>query len=282
MPSLAEHQSNQFTKLLLLGDAKSGKTTSLASLVKAGYKLRVLDLDNLLDGFKDRVMSECPDLAGNVEFRTLRDKYKTGPLGPMLDGPAKAFIDAMKMLDHWKYDDTDLGKPKDWGPDTIVVVDGLTRLCDAAFAYHQSMAGPKTDGRAIFFDSQRAVEMVLANITSENFRTNVIMICHGMYMELPDGTSKIFPSGIGQKLSPKIPSYFPVYVRYKNNAGKREIQIKTDVMIDLAMPKLDAFEGKTLPIETGLATIFDTLRGKASATPSTRIEKPQAVVLRRR
>lgn len=282
MPSIDQHKSNQFTKLLLVGDAKVGKTTSLASLVKAGYSLRILDLDNLLDGFKDRVMAECPENAANVEYRTIRDKYKTGPLGPMLDGPATAFISAMKMLDNWKYDDTDLGSPKTWGPKVILVIDGLTRLCDAAFAYHVSIAPPKQDGRAIFFDAQKAVEMVLANLTSERFETNVIMICHGTYQDLPDGTTKIFPSGIGQKLSPKIPSYFPVYVRYKNTGEKREIQIKSDVMIDLAMPKIKAFEGKTLPIDTGLATIFETLRGEPSAAPpKAPPARPKALIMRR-
>jgi GTPase SAR1 family protein len=282
MTSIADHQSNLYTKILLLGDAKSGKTTSLAALVNAGYHFRILDLDNLLDGFKDRVMSECPTLAKNVEYRTLRDKYKTGPTGPMLDGPATAFIAAMKMLDHWKYDDVDLGAPKSWGADTILVIDGLTRLCDAAYAYHVSMAGPKTDGRAIFFDTQKAVEMVLSNLTSDRFETNVIVVCHGTYQDLPDGTTKIFPSGIGQKLSPKIPSYFPVYVRYRTHAGKREIQIKSDVMIDLAMPKLGAFEGKSLPIETGLATIFEVLRGKTvKAEPAKPVVvKPRSVIRR--
>lgn len=280
MPSLAEHQSNLYTKLLLVGDAKVGKTTSLASLVKAGYYLRILDFDNLLDGLKDRVMGECPELAGNVEFRTIRDKYKSGPAGPTLDGPAKAFIEAMKLLDRWKYDDVDLGAPKEWGQKVILVVDGLTRLCDSAYAYHLSIAPPKQDGRAIFFDSQRAVEMVLANLTSERFETNVIMICHGTYQDLPDGSTKIFPAGIGQKLSPKIPSYFPVYVRYKNLGEKRTIQVKSDAMIDLAMPKLGAFEGKTLSIENGLAEIFAVLRGQPVTAPT--IVKPKSVTLQRR
>lgn len=278
MPNLTEHHSSNVTKLLLLGDAKSGKTTSLASLVAVGYKLRILDMDNLLDGLKERVMAECPHLAGNVEFVTIRDKYKTGPLGPMIDGPAKAFIEAMKLLDHWKYGDTDLGKPKEWGEDTILIVDSLSRLVDAAFAYHTSIAksgkSGEIDGRAIFYDAQRAVEMVLANLTSVNFKTNVIVICHGIYQDLPDKTTKIFPSGLGQKLSPKIPSYFPVYIRYKNAAGKRSIQVKSDSMIDLAMPKLQAFEGKTLSVDDGLATIFQTLH---DATP----EKPKAQALRR-
>ena len=115
MPSLSAHQLNTNTKLLLLGDAKSGKTGSLVSLVKAGYKLRILDMDNLLDILKYKILEECPDLIDNVEFRTIRDKYKTGPAGSMIDGKPRAWVDAIKMLDHWKYDDTDLGKPADWG-----------------------------------------------------------------------------------------------------------------------------------------------------------------------
>src|ERR1700692_4429047 len=123
MPSLADHQSNSFTKLLLLGDAKSGKTTSLASLVAAGYKLRILDMDNLLDPLKEAVLKRCPDKLGNVEFRTLRDKYKMGAQGPIIDGSPKAFIAATKMIDQWMYTEdeveTDLGRPDGWGADCV-------------------------------------------------------------------------------------------------------------------------------------------------------------------
>lgn len=292
MPSLSDHQSNLFTKLLFLGDAKSGKTTALWSLVKAGYKLRILDFDNLLDALKERILAECPEQIDNVEFRTMRDKYKSTALGPALDGPAKAFVDAMKMLDNWKYDDTDLGKPKEWGPDCILVVDSLSRLCDAAYDFHAMIAKPgksgETDGRAIYGQAQDAVEMVLANLTSKTFETNVIVICHGQYMQLPDGTSKIFPQGVGQKLSPKIPQYFPVYVRLKNVSGKRTLQLESDIMIDLAVPKMSAFKEKSLPADDGLATIFQTLRGKPVATPLVKAEpvvvqaRPTKVTLQRR
>jgi AAA domain len=273
LPKLKEHHSSLFTKLLLIGDAKSGKTTSLESLVRAGYNLRILDMDNLLDSLRDKVLTSCPEMIDNVEYRTLRDKYKASAAGPMLDGPATAFITAMRMLDHWKYEDIDYGKPKEWGSETILVVDSLSRLCDAAYDYHHSLAGPKADGRAIYGAAQDAVEMVLANLTSVGFATNVIVVCHGVYMDLPDGTKKIFPQGVGQKLSPKIPQYFPVYVRYKNLASKRVIQIESDTMIDLAMPKIGAFKERTLPMDTGLATIFDTLRDSPA--------KPKALTLRR-
>src|SRR5712671_7014981 len=101
LPSLADHQSNEFTKVLFLGDSKSGKTTALWSLVRARYKLRILDFDNLLDSLKEKLLAECPHLLGNVEFRTLRDKYKMGPNGVVIDGAPKAAMSAMKMLNQW-------------------------------------------------------------------------------------------------------------------------------------------------------------------------------------
>ena len=84
MPSLAQHQSNEFTKLLIEGDSGSGKTGALASLVGAGYKLRILDMDNGLDSLKSFVMKDCPDKIDNVEFRTLRDEYSSSPAGPLV------------------------------------------------------------------------------------------------------------------------------------------------------------------------------------------------------
>ena len=277
MPSLAQHQSNDFTKLLLLGDAKSGKTTALASLVAAGYKLRILDFDNLLDPLKQRILDTCPDKIDNVEVRTLRDRRKAGPTGSVIDGQPRAFIDAIKMLDNWKYDDVDYGKPAEWGGDTILVIDSLSRLCDAAYDFREAIASRgktgEVDGRAVYGDAQDSIESVLAHITSSTFRTNIIVICHGQYMELPDG-KKIFPQGVGQKLSPKIPQYFPVYIRVVNKAGKRSFQVTSSTLIDLAYPKPSAIPDD-LSTDDGLAKLFATLRSAPSAA------RPKSLTLSR-
>jgi len=287
MPSLADHQSNLFTKVLFLGDSKSGKTTALWSLARAGYKLRILDMDNLLDSLKEKMLRECPKHLGNVEYRTLRDDYKVGPQGMMIDGTPKAAMNAMRMLNNWKYDDVDLGDPAGWGPDCILVIDSLSRLCDAVYDHHVALAGSKADGRAIYKNAQDAVGMVLADLTSKTFQTNIIVICHGQYMEVPGSTPKIYPQGLGQKLSPKIPQYFPVYIRLVNRAGKRTLQLESDAMIDLAMPS--RVEAKSLPADDGLATIFETLRGKPAPQVKPQVvtappvaEKPKAVTLQRR
>ena len=291
MPSLANHQSNDFTKILLLGDAKSGKTGSLVSLVKAGYKLRILDFDNLLDILKYNIIDQCPDKIGNVEFRTIRDKYKAGAQGSVIDGRPKAWTDAIRMLDEWKYTDedgteTNLGKPALWGPDSILVIDSLSRLCDAAYDFHESIIprgkSGDYDGRAVYRNAQDDVEKVLAMLTSKGFATNLIVIAHGTYVDLPDGTKKIYPQGVGQKLSPKIPQYFPNYIRYRNKSGKRTIQVTSDAMIDLANTRPGALD-KELPIETGLAEIFATLRGQSAKTEvvESKPPRPQTVTLKR-
>lgn len=269
MPSLANHQSNEFTKLLLIGDAKSGKTGSLVSLVKAGYKLRILDMDNLLDILKYCIMEQCPNMIENVEFRTLRDRRKASPTGPVIDGQPKAFQDAIKMLDRWKYknDDgteTDFGSPSEWGSDCVLVLDSLSRFCDAAYDFREPLTprgkSGDYDARATYGDAQDAVEYVLATLTSKSFATNVIVVAHIQYMDLPDGTKKGFPQGVGQKLSPKIPQYFPSVVLYTNQGGKRTLQTNSTPLIDLANPRPFAME-KSYPIETGLAQFFEVLRG---------------------
>lgn len=291
MPSLSNHHSNNLVKLLLLGDSKSGKTTSLVSLVKADFKLRILDMDNLLGPLVGAIRDQCPAQIDNVEYRTLRDKYKPSPAGTVIDGKPKAWIASLNMLNEWKYTDEetgeiiDYGRPSEWGDEAILVIDSLSRWCDAAYDFHEVMAprgrSGEADGRAIYGSSQDDVEKQLAGLTSKSFNTNIIVICHGIYQTLPDQSVKIFPQGVGQKLSPKIPQYFPDYIRFTKRAEKRTLQLNSDTMIDLANSRPNALP-KELSAETGLAEFFAILRGGAAKTEPTQVAtKPKALTLRR-
>lgn len=259
MPSLSQHQSNLYTKMLLEGDSGSGKTGALTSLVSAGYKLRILDMDNGLETLKTFVGKECPERIENIEFRTLRDKYKASAAGPILNGPAKAFVAAIKMLDRWKYDDVDLGDPSTWGPETILIVDSLTFLSDAAFEWAKSINSTAKDPRQWYGQAQDAIEKVLALLTSPNFETNVIVISHIKYVEREDGSTKGYPTAVGSALSPVIPRYFNSVALCLTKGGKRTLQTQATAMIDLKNPK--PFEmAKEYPLETGLADFFSILR----------------------
>lgn len=264
MPSLAKHQSNEFTKILVTGDSKSGKSGALASLVMAGYKLRILDFDNGLDILKQYVLRDCPEKIDNIEYRTLRDERTSGAEGPKISGKPKAFITSYKMLDNWKYDDVDYGVPSEWGPECILVIDSLTFMSDAAFDFHEA-ASPDTksgkhDIRAVYGSAQGAIEHVLAFITGPNFKTNVIVISHVKYVDNPDGTKKGYPVSIGSAISPTIPRYWNNYIRFSRSGGKRKIETESSAMFDLATAAPFHMESK-FDIETGMADVFRILRG---------------------
>lgn len=293
MSSLADHQSRSVTKLMSIGDPMSGKTGSLVSLVAAGYKLRILDLDNKLDILKQAVLRTCPEMIGNVEFRPVRDKRKSSALGPVIIGKPQAYRTVLNMIDEWKYTDehtgevTDLGRPDEWGPDCILVIDSLSRWCDSAYDHWEPLVprGSKGeyDPRAVYGNAQDGIETSLAHITSDSYRTNLIVIAHVQYLEMPDKSTKGFPQGVGKALSPKIAQYFPSMVLLTNKNNKRVIRTNSSPLIDLANSA--PFDmSPEYSLETGMAEIFEVLR-KAPAqkqpTPVVVPKRPQAVTLRR-
>lgn len=260
MPKLSDHHSSTIAKLVYMGDSSTGKTGSLTSLVVAGYKLRILDLDNGIDPLVAYVRKECPDKIDNVEYETRRDKYKSSPLGPVIAGQPKAFVDSLNLMTKW----SDGTIPAEWGSDTVFVLDSLSALSRAAMAWAEGMNPLAKDPRNWYFTAQKAVENVIAMLTSETFSCNVIIIAHVQFKEQADGTTKGYVNSVGSALGPIIPTYFnTVILSQSSGAGKnvkRTIFTVPTSMIDLKNPvpfKLD----QVLPLETGLATIFQTLKG---------------------
>jgi hypothetical protein len=268
MPNLAELTASQVVKLLLIGDSGTGKTGSVASLVKGGYNVRVLDFDNGWESLASAINRTCPERLASVDIESLRDRYKSGPLGPVIDGAPRAFPQGLKLLDRW----SDATNPASWGPEFVLVIDSLTFLSDAAYAWAESLNPGAKDKRQIYGAAQDAIEHVLALLTGPSFNTNVIVTAHIRYIDLPDGTKRGYPTAVGQALSPAIPRYFnSVAACQTQPGGVRTIQTVSTALIDLKNPK--SFEmGKSLPIETGLATFFEVLRGplaQGEPTPNT-------------
>ena len=274
MPSLSDHPTRSIVKLLAFGESKTGKTGSLVSLVAADYKLFILDFDNLLGILRRQVTAKCPDKIQNVHFISLIDEYKIGMKGMDYAGKPTAYLESLRLLNHWKDGDEDFGNPAEWPDDHILVIDSLSRWCQACYNLHDQLtpkvtkSGAQYDGRAAYWDAQDDMEKQIATLTSlKTFNTNTIVIGHGVYSKLDDGTTRILPEGIGVKLSPRIPSYFSNVVYYTNKQDKRTIQLESNRMVNLAN---DASLTGDLPIETGLATIFAALRGQ----PSEVLQKP--------
>lgn len=277
MPTLDNHQSNDFTKAIVLGDPGSGKTGGLTSLVKAGFSLGIIDFDNGLDPLVQYIRRECPDKIGNVNYVTLRDKYRMTADGPTIVGQAKAFSDAMRLLDNWP----DLGNPAEWGPKWILVIDSLTMMSKSCFDWREQLVSGKAgkyDQRAVYYDSQKIIEKTLANIAAESFHTNVMVICHVQYIEDEDGVRRGYPKSVGSALSSWIGAYFNSMILCQTTStGKRVVKTTPTPSITLKNPR--PFEMmKEYPIETGFAEFFEVLRNQPKEAPPKPVAIPRRVI----
>ena len=262
MAKLSSHQSTEYTKLVYIGESGTGKTGSLTSLVEAGYKLRILDFDNGLDILRLFINHSDPKLIDNVDFITLRDKFKADKrLGAKVDGVPTAYTQAVSYISKW--DDDSI--PSEWGTETIFVLDSLTQLGRAAFRWALAMNPTIKDRRQIYGAAQEALYILLELITSDEFKTNVVIISHVDIRETAQGIQKGYVSSIGAALGPKIPMLFNTILLAESRGSgsnvKRTITTVPTTLIDLKNPAPFALE-KSLPLETGLATVFSALNSK--------------------
>lgn len=260
MPTLsATHNSGKPVKLLLIGESGSGKTGSLVSLVKAGYKLRILDLDNGLDALVHQVMAECPDLIGSISYMSFRDNYKATPTGPMIQGQPKAFTGAVTALDKWE----DGSKPSEWGIDTILVIDSLTALGRASLAWARNMNLSAREPRQWYNAAGTALEDVIATATGESFGSNLIVITHIDFVETASGVMQGFASSIGKALHAKLPRYFNTMLALERTGQgtqvKRVLRTVPTALLTLKNPAPMKL-GAEYPISDGLAKIFAALK----------------------
>lgn len=253
MPTLDNHASSLYTKVLYIGDSSSGKTGSLVSLLADGYSMRILDMDNGLTALKQFGRAAGADLS-RIEYETYRDEFRMTAGGPMVKGSAKAFSAAMDKLTEWSLIDD---------PMSITVIDSLTFLGKSAMAWAKGMNPTAKDPRQWFYTAQQAVESVLALLTNESYKQNVIVISHVNYKEVMEGVHKGYPSAVGSALGPTIASYFDTLVLAEASGSgtnvRRRIKTMPTGVIDLKMPT-SAID-KELPLETGLSTIFAELKG---------------------
>lgn len=282
---LSQHQSNEYTKAIILGHPGSGKTGGLTSLVKADYWLGIIDMDNGLDPLVQFTRRECPDKVDNVDYRTLRDKKVPGPDGPVVEGAAKAFTTAVELCDRWPEE----GNPWKWGPDRILVIDSLTMLSDAAYDWREQLTrgrGGRYDQRAVYYDAQKALKAFLQTITSEAFRTNVLVLAHMRQQDGDGGTVKYLPNTVGSALNSIVGAYFnTVCLVEVDQTGKHVVRTLSTSQVDLKNPKPFAMAPR-YPLETAYADIFKVLRNQPAkeVPPPTRPQpfvKPRQLQLKR-
>lgn len=283
--NLSEIMATPLFRGLITGYPGAGKTSSLAALANAGFKLRVLDFDGNPESLAQYTR---PEFYGNVDVQSFEDKLTLQ--GPIIGvaGMPTAFPNAWKAMDSWKYKrgdkEIDLGSSKEWGPDTIVVLDGLTGLSTAAMAYARA-AMNKTilnTTRAVWGVAAANVESFISRLTSMQNRHHVIVISH-LKIIGPEGIAdgdddftkslkeakadiiptRLFPSAVGRQLPQQVAGHFPVVIAAEaktyGNKVRRVLLADAQPNQDTKLPIQELEKLGALPIETGLLTIFDAL-----------------------
>lgn len=265
MPSLTEHESTKLVKLLILGNSGAGKTSSLATLAAAGYRLFICDFDNGLDILMDpKVLA--PEHRKNIFYRALQDKLVK--VGDKLIPRATAWQDFMKCLGDWKEPSGSLGNITTWGDRDVLVVDSLTFATQRAFDDALQLGG-RLGQRAQIQDYGAALENIEATLEmlyGSACGCNVVMTAHLMFQgDEMTGTRKALPNVLGQKLAPKVPRFFNNMILAEksvvgNTVNRRFKTIGTH-LVDLKTSKPGSVPAEIPP---DLAKLFAVLRGEAS------------------
>lgn len=279
-------------RMLVVGYPKAGKTGALASLLDAGFKMRFLDLDGNYDPLLHYTK---PEKLANLDIQSFEDPIAMSGGGQFASviGKPMAYANALMAMDHWKYKDeegkeVDLGRSKDWGSDTIVVLDSLTALGQAAFnrsMHLQNKTPLTTTDRVWGFAMSEQLAFVKRLMASSNTHHTIVLahlkmlgpkeirkgddsVTQQVKQEVADLLpTRLWPNALGRQLPQEIGGEFPMIVEMKNKiVNRKEKHIITTVAreeLDLGVPN-SAIPAE-LDISDGMLKLFEVLSPKSVA-----------------
>ena len=258
-------------KALLAGRPGTGKTAAVASLVKAGFEVFVIDLDNNL-----RSLSAMLEPAERKRVRavTLTDARKAGASPGVMgfDGSPSSFPKALRLLTRWKEGDQDFGEPSEWGPNRVIVIDSISRLGD--YAMNHVIINNKGNliqpAQQHWLFAQRQMEDLVSMLNSDEFNCNVLALCHIKSIEEKGDDGKVtaareLPMGVGTAGSEKLGSFWDTIIQAERSGVggsiKYELWVKPPGLLETKLPVITP--DRKFP-NTELHKIFELLGVKPS------------------
>jgi len=291
---------NRRFKGIIIASPKTGKTGSIAALVNAGYRVILAAFDpgydillNLIDPAQQDNLIILPfeDRRG---FQGMDSKAMT--VGRL--GEATAFAKLASFLNDGRArqaecqggEIVELGPSDTWGYDTFLVVDNLSSMGTAAFERSLSLQGKtqRTKNRRDWGFAQDEVDNVLIQLASSYYHYHLVVLAHWDVQgprewededkKNPDKTdynneirerekdlvpTKQVPKSIGRVLSRNLIRHFPTCVWAEiDDSDRRIFNLEPTAVRDSGVPVRAGTLAKTLPIETGLLSIFEAVTGK--------------------
>lgn len=281
-----DFDSPQSARILNVGWPGGGKTGSIVSLINAGFKVRMLAFEA---NYKVLKFADPVLLRENVDLVVLQDKMTMGDRYMEPVGVPTAIADAARLMKEWKYtrpDGTvvDHGKSREWGPDTVVVVDSLTSMGQASMRRQMKLSNQTLGSRTsnTWGAAVDEVNGMIELMARDEMGYHLIVLGHlqmiGPEDYLKQGDSKevkevkleniqadliptkLFPVGVTKNQSTRIAKEFDTMVLSERamRLGKMTRVIRTvgNPSLDLKVPAKLKDE---YPVETGMLDIFKAL-----------------------
>ena len=255
MGTLADLPTGGAAKLLIAGDSGSGKTCSIASIVKAGYEVFVADTDNGVRVLRSTGLLTDEEQA-KVKYLTFRDKS---------DGKPTAWNRLRETLitKGWVDGDTNYGKIDTWDSNRVLILDTLTFAGKAAINFVLNNNNRQLDAQLSpgeWGDAARALENLVAHITSDHLKCQVIVFTHLRHIEdETTGLSRSYPASVGAQLSTIIPRYFNDMYMITNRRNKEGVPMMKTVADGRMALKCSLPNKITGEVEADLGKILKTL-----------------------
>lgn len=276
-------------RLMALGRPKAGKTGLIAPALAAGFRVAVLSFDNnpeplhLYGGKGTEEKLSIIPLRDKLYRRANGTWSALGKEGQRVE--PKAFIRAGHAIDNWG--DVEKTHPwgpvNSWGPETILVLDSLTGMGDAAsnLALFINNRDEFNKRRSDWAASMRLQDSLLEHIVGTEVHCHVYATAHirpiGPKTE-DDGKdddddlrsakhaiaaakaavipTRFYPSALGSALPQEILRRLPAAVLVESTDAGRVVYTRPphDMPIDLGVP--GTRDGKPLPAQLPHATAF--------------------------
>lgn len=209
-------------KLLLWGNTGAGKTTQIAFLANAGFKVNIMDVDGNLAILNSWL---------NEEGR--KNVYAE----PIENRTTKGWERAVALIrgDKWG----GLGEIKEWGPESILFVDTGTHLCASCKTYTKEKRGEKDKGdmdvsKNMWSDMADRFEAFVAAVTHPGIRAHVIVAAHSRPVTDELKRTKDMPKFPGNRLLRDLPPMFNcVWHMESDKEGKKKIRTESTREMDL-------------------------------------------------
>ena len=290
MPTVREHHSKHVFKCMMMGDPGSGKTGSLPSLInhmdELGLKqVAILDFDDGLDILLPLIEDKYLD---RVFYETLVDDLKTTQDDEGIKvREAKAFPRACALLNNWVSGSVNLGPAREWGKDTVFVIDSITGVGDACMWFALDKLKSGTDWEATGAAMRRQEKLI---DLARGLSCHLIVMSHVRFMggggtraSVDKKSGKLvyqevdsrefgdaYPSVLGKKLPPTVGRFFNTILEIKLVGKNRYIRTVPDERMNLKLPLF------TLPEELdqkdGLYRIFKEFLARGGESDKTQTQ----------